>query len=273
MKSMIKRIIHISDIHIRTNQYHELYKKQFQSFLDEIKEISVDLEKEELRIVIAGDLFHQKIVISNEQLLLGAWFLSELSYYGIVIIIPGNHDFLEKNQERVDSITPIVELLNNPNIRYYKDSGVYVDDGVKWIVYSLYQHNQRPYFTRDGDDKYIGLFHGPIQGFSTNLGYVFEDGCDKLNFLDLDIVMCGDTHSRQMSFIDPKIKKTPIIQVGSFIQQDYAETVKHHGYGIYDVETGEYVFHDIPNEQPFMHFRINDIKDIEDGKESLINAG
>ena len=70
MKSMIKRIIHISDIHIRTNQYHELYKKQFQSFLDEIKEISVDLENEELRIVIAGDLFHQKIVISNEQLLL-----------------------------------------------------------------------------------------------------------------------------------------------------------------------------------------------------------
>ena len=270
---MIKTIIHTADIHIRTNQHHELYKKQFQIFLDEIKEMSVDLKKEELRIVIVGDLFHQKIVISNEQLLLGAWFLNEITNYGIVIIIPGNHDFLEKNQERVDSITPIVGLLNNPNIRYYKDAGVYQDEGVKWVVYSLYQHNQRPKFNREGDDKYVGLFHGPIQGFSTNLGYVFEDGYNKLNFLDLDIVMCGDTHSRQMSFIDPKTKKTPIIQVGSFIQQNFAETLRHHGYGIYDVESDKYVFYDVPNDQPFLHFKINDIKDIEDGKEVLINTG
>lgn len=69
------------------------------------------------------------------------------------------------------------------------------------------------------------------------------------------------------------IKKIPIIQIGSMIQQNFGETVKHHGYGIYDVLTDEYTFHDLENERPFLHFSINDIKDIEDGKETLLNLG
>jgi hypothetical protein len=69
------------------------------------------------------------------------------------------------------------------------------------------------------------------------------------------------------------VKKIPIIQIGSLIQQNFGETVKHHGYGIYDVNTDEYTFHDLPNEQPFLHFSINDIKDIENEKEELLNIG
>lgn len=69
------------------------------------------------------------------------------------------------------------------------------------------------------------------------------------------------------------VKKIPIIQVGSLIQQNFGETVKHHGYGIYDVEKDDYTFHDLDNEQPFLHFSINDIKDIEDGKETHVNLG
>jgi hypothetical protein len=49
--------------------------------------------------------------------------------------------------------------------------------------------------------------------------------------------------------------------------------VKHHGYGIYNVETDGYTFHDLPNEQPFLHFEIKDITDIEDGKEVHLNLG
>ena len=100
---MIKKIIHIADLHIRTIQMHELYKKQFDRLIDEIKEHSIQWTSEgigwdEIRIVIAGDIAHQKINISNEQLLLTSWFLNKLSGYGKVIIIPGNHDFLENNK-------------------------------------------------------------------------------------------------------------------------------------------------------------------------------
>jgi hypothetical protein len=69
------------------------------------------------------------------------------------------------------------------------------------------------------------------------------------------------------------VKKIPIVQCGSLIQQNFGETVKHHGYGVYDVATDDYTFHDLPNEQPFMHFIINDIKDIENETETHLNIG
>ena len=274
---MVKRIIHIADLHIRTIQMHELYKRQFELLLEEINaKISEwsneNISHNEIRIVIAGDIAHQKINISNEQLLLTSWFLRELTNYGKVIIIPGNHDFLENNVQRMDSITPVVELLSNPHITYLKDSGDYVDtDGnIQWVVYSLYQHNVRPDFTKQEGLLTVGLFHGPIMGLSTDLGYEFEDAYDRLNFNDLDLLLCGDIHKRQQ-FTLPNGGKA--VMVGSLIQQNFGETVKHHGYGIYNVETDEYTFHDLPNEQPFLHFTISDIKDIENGEEVHVNLG
>lgn len=67
------------------------------------------------------------------------------------------------------------------------------------------------------------------------------------------------------------IKKTPIIQIGSLIQQDFGETVKNHGYGIYDIETDKYDFFDLENIQPFLHFSIKDIEDIENETEEILN--
>lgn len=266
---MIKKIIHIADIHIRTFQLHDLYKKQFQTLIDKLEIELMGLSKDEVRIVIAGDIAHQKINISNEQILLTSWFLSQLTKLGKVIILPGNHDFLENNVQRVDSITPVVELLNNPEIVYYKDSGIYEDNNVNWVVYSLYQHNQRPIFDK-GTGLYVGLFHGPIQGLSTDMGYEFDGAYDRLNFVDLDLLLCGDIHKRQVFDLPNKGKA---VMVGSLIQQNFGETIKHHGYGSYDVQKKKYSFVDIESEQPFMHFRINDIKDIEDEKEELLNLG
>jgi len=272
---MVKKIIHIADLHIRTIQMHDLYKAQFTNLIKEIQEHYIKwreegLSWENIRIVIAGDIAHQKINISNEQLMLTSWFLKELTEYGVVVIIPGNHDFLENNTQRLDSISPIVELLEDDHIQYYQNSGAYKDENIQWVVYSLYQHNARPEFTKDEDKLTVGLFHGPIQGMSTDLGFEFEDAYDRLNFVDLDLLLCGDIHKRQQ-FKLPNGGKA--VMVGSLIQQNFGETIKHHGYGIYDVNTDEYVFHDLKNEQPFLHFKINDIKDIEDEKEELVNLG
>ena len=249
---------------------HDLYKKQFETLLHHLNVELKEDRREETRIVVAGDIAHQKINISNEQLMLTSWFLRELSYLGKVVIIPGNHDFLENNTQRLDSISPVVELLDNENIAYYKDSGDYIDENIQWVVYSLYQHNSRPEFTKDEDKLTIGLFHGPIMGLSTDLGYEFEDAYDQLNFVDLDLLLCGDIHKRQQ-FTLPNGGHA--IMVGSLIQQNFGETVKHHGYGVYDVTTNEYTFHDLPNEQPFLHFRINDLKDIENETEEHVNLG
>jgi DNA repair exonuclease SbcCD nuclease subunit len=204
---MIKKIIHIADLHIRTFQLHDMYKKQFKLLLENIKKQVEGYDYDEIRVVIAGDIAHQKINVSNEQMLLTSWFFKQIvDKIGKLIIIPGNHDFLENNHSRVDSITPVVELLNNPNITYYRDSGVYDDDNVKWVVYSLYQHNQRPDFIKEDDGLYVGLFHGPIQGFTTDLGFSFDDAYDKINFRDCDIVLCGDIHKRAIVNIENVIE-------------------------------------------------------------------
>jgi DNA repair exonuclease SbcCD nuclease subunit len=264
---MIRRIIHISDLHIRTLQMHDLYRRQFEIFLKEMDDELAGFAPNEVRFAVTGDINHQKITISNEQLELTSWFLLELTKRGVVVILPGNHDFLENNIDRLDTITPLVELLNNPNIVYYKDKGVYPDEEVKWVVYSLYQHNERPEFTKE-DGFYIGLFHSPIQGMATDLGFSFDDGYDRLNFVDLDLLLAGDIHLRQTF-------KLPgggdAVMIGSMIQQNWGEGIKHHGYGIFNMMTKEYTFHDLPNEQPFLHFRINDIEDIENETENLVN--
>lgn len=204
---MIKKIIHISDLHIRTFQLHDMYKKQFKLFLADARKQVEGYDYDEIRVVIAGDIAHQKINVSNEQMLLTSWFFKQIvDKIGKLIIIPGNHDFLENNHSRVDSITPVVELLNDPNITYYRDSGIYDDNNVKWVVYSLYQHNQRPDFVKEDDSLYVGLFHGPIQGFTTDLGFEFDDAYDKINFRDCDIVLCGDIHKRAIVNIENVIE-------------------------------------------------------------------
>jgi hypothetical protein len=66
-------------------------------------------------------------------------------------------------------------------------------------------------------------------------------------------------------------KKTRIVQVGSTVQQNFGESITKHGFGIYDLNTEEYVFVDLPNPRPFLNFKIKDISDLENGTEKLVN--
>ncbi len=146
-------------------------------------------------------MVHQKITISNEQLLLTAWFIKQLEEIAPVIIIAGNHDLLENNKDRMDSITPIVQFLGDKNVNYFKESKCYLDDNIVWCVYSIFEENQRPNIegarAEFGDDKtYIGLFHGPLVGSTTDIGYEIEHGYNLEIFQGCDMVMCGDIHKR-----------------------------------------------------------------------------
>jgi len=51
-----KKIIHISDIHIRLNQRHEEYIECFKNLYEDIDKY----KKEECIIVITGDILHDK---------------------------------------------------------------------------------------------------------------------------------------------------------------------------------------------------------------------
>lgn len=268
----IKLIHHLGDIHIRTYRMHDEYKEAFNTTIDKLKELSKGYKKEEVRIVIAGDYVHQKITISNELLILGTWFLRELEKIAPVIIILGNHDLLENNKDRMDSITPMVELLEGLDIKLYTESKCYEDNNVVWCVYAIKEENKRPNIEDaridyGNDKKYIGLFHGPLVGSSTDIGFVIEHGYGVEEFEGCDAVLCADIHKRQQL----TYKNIPIVYSSSLIQQNYGEKIGKHGFLTWDVDTLTYEEHDIKTNYGFYQFKIESIDDIENDKEILIN--
>ena len=112
---MIHRLIHFSDLHLRLFKDHELYRGILGSALKEWTTLKPD------RIVFTGDLVHSKNQLTPELIELTSWLLTECSQIAKTIIIPGNHDALISNTDRLDSLTPIINSLNNSNIVYYKD--------------------------------------------------------------------------------------------------------------------------------------------------------
>jgi len=258
---MINKLIHFSDLHIRLFKDHELYRKIMTDAFEQWKQVAPD------RIVFTGDLVHSKNQMTPELVEFVAWILTECSKIAKTILIIGNHDFLENNQSRLDTLTPIIDSLKNENVFYYKNRGVYEDDNINWCVYSLMDHNIPPEIPQNGKLN-IGLFHGPIQGLTTDIGYKFDSGFESSHFEVCDWVLCGDIHKRQV-FDIPGRKNAYMI--GSTIQQNYGETINKHGYGIYDVQNDDYKFVDLFNPKPFLSFKINSIEDLVDGTERLVN--
>jgi DNA repair exonuclease SbcCD nuclease subunit len=271
---MIKKCYHIADIHIRLYKRHDEYKEQLIKFFDGVKE---DMEKNkltynEVRIVVVGDVVHSKVTMSPELIDIVSWFFTECTKISPTVLILGNHDFLANNLDRMDALTPILNNLNDPNIHFYRHTDCYLDDNIVWCVYGHMEGSQRPNIDEakekyGPDKKYIGLYHDPLVGLKTSIGYEFETGQDISIFDGLDGVMCGDIHKYQkMDYFGVKI-----IMPSSLIQQDYGETVNNHGYVIWDMETMDTELINIPSEYGFYTFKINSIEDIENGLETLVN--
>jgi len=259
---MIKKLVHFSDLHIRLFKDHDLYRSILIDMLNQFREIQPD------RIVFTGDLVHSKNQMTPELIEFVAWILTECSKIAKTVLIIGNHDFLENNMSRLDALTPIIDSLQDENIAYLKSRGEYEDENVDWVVFSLMEHNIPPDIEKTGRVK-IGLFHGPVQGLTTDVGYKFDSGFDSDKFKGCDLVLCGDIHKRQV-FNIPGGKKAYMI--GSTIQQNYGETLKNHGYGIYDLMNDKYEFVDLENPKPFLSFKIKSFEDILNGNERLANA-
>ena len=259
---MINKIVHFSDLHIRLFKDHELYRGILNDMFNKFKEIAPD------RIVFTGDLVHSKNQMTPELIEFVAWTLTECSKIAKTVLIIGNHDFLENNMSRLDALTPIIDSLENDNIVYYKNRGVYQDDNIDWVVYSLMDHNIPPDIEKSNRKK-IGLFHGPVQGLTTDIGYKFDTGFEVDKFNGCDLVLCGDIHKRQV-FNIPGGKKA--YMVGSTVQQNFGETINKHGFGIYNVIDDVYEFVDLINPKPFLAFAIDSYEDIINGTEKLTNA-
>lgn len=276
---MIKHVIHLADIHIPNLEdkrpYSEMLKVAMAHIYQHIK--TLGCTKEEIRIVLAGDLYHNKIKTSNEAKAMFHEMLNFLNAMGTVILFAGNHDLLEGNRDREDSISPTFKIANvYPNVKYldrtleYK-SGYVVDDGVIWVLYSIHDKFRKPDIeglrTKYPDYKFIGLYHGEINGAVTDVGHTMEGGISTDDFSVCDCVMAGHIHKHQ----EIKRNGVPIVYAGSLFQQDSGENVTGHGFVHWNLEDMTYKHHEIPNNYRIFYYQISSYDDVKNDEERLVN--
>ena len=283
---MVTKIIACSDIHIPSLKGIDELKETLTVFIEKCKKIVKDEDgPENVRIVVAGDIFHNKLAITNESILCAHWFFSELDKICKTFIVIGNHDFLMNNTGRVDSLSPLFEIGSYKQV-YFLDkelglqSGIYKDDNIAWCLYSSFTgfntpdinvHKEAEKGTDNPAEIYVGVIHGDVNGAITTTNRVTENGLDPGIFDGCDFVIAGHIHKRQ------EIKKNGvrIVYCSSIRQRDMGESINGHGFVVWDtedVEDIEYKYVDIPNPNGgFYKFIVNDISDIQNDKEELLN--
>mgnify|MGYP003644391498 FL=1 len=246
----VEKILHIADVHIRNYKRHKEYRQVFRKLYKEAKL----LPKNSL-IYVAGDIVHTKTDISPELVQIVSEFLNKLANIRPTIVIAGNHDANLNNRSRLDSLTPIIENLDNPNLHYLRDSGIYSAADVDFIVYSILEEPDSWPKPKDSKSKNkIGVFHGAVNNSKTDAGYTVRDENLPLKTFDgCHMVMLGDIHKFQ--YLN---KGETVAYAGSLIQQNFGETFENHGYVIWDIKTRKSEFFNIHNDYGYYTLRVKD---------------
>jgi DNA repair exonuclease SbcCD ATPase subunit len=258
-------IAHLSDIHIRKTRRHEEYKVVLDNLVASLESLPID------RIVLAGDLLHNKTDLSPEAVQLASEYLDRLSDIAPIDLILGNHDCVINQHNRLDSLTPIISLLksNGKPITLYEESGLY--DVTDDLVYGIFAQQETKHqwpidINREDGKKYVALYHGAIDGSRTSGSYRIDSDIDKSIFRNYDFGMLGDIHSRQPMILDDN-GKIKVAYAGSLIQQNFGEEIEK-GFLLWDLDQKKCMFIEVANDWGFKTFRldqdaINNIENIE----------
>ncbi len=282
------KICHLADLHVHFGSRHEEHEIVFRRTVEDIQKIKPR------RIVIAGDLFHQKINMSPASIRLIGNFLRGLSAIAPVDVILGNHDLSLNSLSQGNCIEPIIELLDNGKILkkeekppiqiknqhpvlFYPHSGFYnVDEDIIYGVYSCLDNEilKLNYSDRIDGKTYIALFHGPMYGCRADNGSEMkgDDLIKPTAFDQWDMVLMGDIHEYQIIQeyeAKPNIIKPAMAYPGSILQMGYGES-QNKGYLLWDIEKKESARRNTINDYGYAKInishgeiyedRINDIK-------------
>lgn len=251
--------------------------EMLERFIEYCQDFVKKHDSNEVRIVVAGDVFDQKISASNESKVLVSWFLRELNNLAKTIVICGNHDYLMNNASRLCSLTPVFAMSKFENCQYLDmdlgySSGCVIDENIVWCLFSTFEDFNRPEIDllkiEHPDKTFIGLIHADINGAKTDVGRVTDKGLDADYFKGLDFVIAGHIHKRQ------EIKKNgvKIVYCGSLMQNNMGENLSGHGGVVWDVEDKTYETFDLDRgEYGFYKFVIENEDDIDNDNEKILN--
>lgn len=228
---MLKTIIHLADIHIGHADRTDEYRKVFDNLRDSIDSYPVA----STCIVISGDIFHNKIKYSSDDILLFNHLMSILAKFNVVII-PGNHDTNLNNASQIDLISPLVAQYKN--VKYSKNTETFRIMDREFYHYSIYGGE----FNINLVNGSVLLYHGCVDGLYNNSSIITKDviAC-------AHIAALGDIHEHQ--FLLPNAAYP-----GSLIQQNVKE-VPPKGFIVWNVTTRTGQFVEVVN--PYGFVKIN----------------
>ena len=239
----IDKIFHVSDIHIRTLKRHREYREVFENMQNYI---AANSTKNSIAVV-TGDIVHSKLDMSPELVQMLVDFFNGFEIPTIVIL--GNHDMNLNNMHRVDAVSPILDVINNKNIIFIKDNGLFEFGGVVWNHMAVDKTPADYINARDFEASYkIALHHGAVNTAKTDIGYqISNEHVTTELFSGHDITLLGDIH-KPAQFLDTE--KT-IAYPGSLIQQNHGEALDH-GILVWDVERRTADFVQIENDYGYV---------------------
>jgi hypothetical protein len=132
---IITNIIHIADIHIKVSLLHSEYNAVFDQFYLDLQM----LKSQNINSIVClcGDLLDSKDELKPDTIIHTWNFLKSISLIFPLVIISGNHDRIEQNDDKVDSIEAIIQDRPIDNIFYLKYSGVYIFYNIIFGVNSI----------------------------------------------------------------------------------------------------------------------------------------
>ena len=170
-------ILQIADIHIRLNKRHDEYKEVF-------AELYAEIEKTPPTTLVAlvGDVFHSKSDLSPECIQVATDLFKAIADRRPLILVAGNHDATLSNKSRLDSLTPLVDSLNHPNLFYLKTTGLYGFGNILWNNMCVFDAPEKyiagnaiPDIYRNQYEHVIAMFHGAVDKASLETGYAISN--------------------------------------------------------------------------------------------------
>jgi Fe-S cluster assembly ATPase SufC len=246
------KIAHVSDIHIFNRRYHREFDKVSKKLYAGVAKARPDY------ILVSGDVFHVKGTLSPEAVQLAGDFFRSLADIAPTIVTVGNHDCLQSNAGRLDSISPIISALNHRDLTYAKYSQVIdLDDNHDLTVLGILDEEEwENYKPRDNGKTHLVTFHGSVTGVTTDTGWTLEHGDIDAEILQrYDYGLLGDIHETQAIDSEGKFR-----YAGSLCQNNHGEK---NNKGFLTWEFGpnnfwSYRHHHIPNPKPFMTIELTE---------------
>jgi DNA repair exonuclease SbcCD ATPase subunit len=244
----IDKIFHVSDIHIRTLKRHREYREVFKNLQDTIARMSTGNSI----AVITGDIVHSKLDMSPELVQMLVDFFHGFDIPTVVIL--GNHDMNLNNMHRVDAVSPILDVIRNPNIIFIRENGLFEIGGV---VFNHMAVDVAPSEYIKADDFVatykIALHHGAVNSAKTDIGYqISNEHVTTEIFKGHDITLLGDIH-KPAQFLN---EERTIAYPGSLIQQNHGEALDH-GMLVWDLKTNSAEFVEIQNDYGYVTLEVS----------------